>query len=97
MQLNNVKKKIEKASAKIGLGPDETVLAACTTNPSGTMTRMMAKELGGVLGALAADRKQGGDDGDDQAGGMAECFPTGQHYLALTGRRLLVLSVAAMS
>lgn len=99
MQLNNVKKKIEKAASKVGIEADEQVLAACTTNPSGTMTRMMAKELGGVLGAIAADRKQqAGSDGDGPIeDGLAERFPTGQHYLVLTSKRLLALSVAAMS
>ncbi len=97
MQLNNVKKKIEKAGGKVGIGADEQVLAACTTNPSGTMTRMMAKELGGVLGAIAADRRQAGQDDAEQVSGLSDRFPTGQLYLVVTDRRLLTFSVAAMS
>ncbi len=97
MQLNNVKKKVEKASAKLGLGQDEAVLAACTTNPSGTVTRLMAKELGGVLATIAADRKQSGGGGPEQTTGAAERFPSGQHYLVVTNRRVLAFSVAMMS
>lgn len=95
MQLNNVKKKIEKAGAKIGIAGDETVLAACTTNPSGTMKRMLAKELGGVLGAIAADR---GGEAPPEGEGQADRFPTGQQqYVVVTDTRLLVFSVATMS
>lgn len=93
MQLNNVKKKVTKASDKLGLAPGESILAACTTNPKGTMNRMLAKELGGALGALASSR--GGQAVAD--GGLAERFPTGQQYLVLTDRQLLTCSVAAMS
>ncbi len=94
MQLNNVKKKIEKAADKIGIENGEAVLAACTTNPKGTMTRMVAKELGGVLAAVAADR--GPSEAPAEAG-LADRFPAGQHYLVLTDRRLLVYSVSTMS
>lgn len=94
MQLNNVKKKVLKSADKIGIPAGETVLAACTTNPSGTMKRMMAKELVGIVGAIAADRTT---KDAPEGGGLAEDFPSGQHYLILTDQRLLVTSVAAMS
>ena len=94
MQLNNVKKKVEKAAAKIGIEPGESVRAACTTNPKGTMNRMLARELGGALGAVAAGRGSA-DNAPD--GGMAERFPAGQHYVVVTDRRLLALSVSALS
>lgn len=94
LQLNNVKKKIEKAADKIGIENGETVLAACTTNPKGTMTRMVAKELGGILAAVAADGRQSNTPSGQ---GLADRFPAGQHYLVLTDRRLLVYSVSAMS
>lgn len=42
MPLVNVKKKVAKAGAKVGIEPGEEVLAGCTTNPSGTMKRMGA-------------------------------------------------------
>ncbi len=90
MALINVKKKIEKSANKLGI--TEPVLAACTTNPSGTMKRMLAKELGGVIGA--AMTPGGAVDPDN---GMASDFPNGQHLLALTETRLLVTSMSALS
>lgn len=98
MQLNNVKKKVEKAAQKLGLGDGEQVLAACTTNPKGTMNRMLARELGGALAAAATARGGSGSseapDGDE---GQADRFPAGQQYLVLTDRRLLTCSVSAMT
>ncbi|MDH4277948.1 MAG: hypothetical protein OEW83_07675 [Acidimicrobiia bacterium] len=94
MQLNNVVKKVGKAADKLGIQPGEEVLAACTTNPRGTMNRILAKELGGVIGALAAGR---GDRDTPADGGMAARFPEGQHYLVVTNRRLLACSVSTMS
>ena len=54
MALVNVKKKIEKSADKLGLRPGETVIAGCTTNPSGTMKKMLARELGGALASSLA-------------------------------------------
>lgn len=91
----NVKKKIEKKAE--GLGITEPVLAACTTNPSGTMTRMLAKELGGVAGAAIASRKSGDGASDapaDPETGAASRFPTGKHFLVLTEQRLLLTGVS---
>ena len=51
MALVNVKKKVDKARGKLGLHPGEEVLGGCTTNPSGTMRRMLARELGGAVAA----------------------------------------------
>ena len=94
MQLNNVVKKVTKAADRLGLQPGEEVRAACTTNPKGTMKRSVAGGVGGVAGALLAGRADGGGA---NGGGLAERFPTGQHYLVLTDRRLLACSVAALS
>ncbi|MEM7326511.1 MAG: hypothetical protein AAF531_25725 [Actinomycetota bacterium] len=86
----NVKKKIEKKAP--GLGITEPVVAACTTNPSGTMTGMLARELGGVAGAAIA-AKAGGTS-EDPATGAAGRFPTGKHFLVLTEQRLLLTGVS---
>lgn len=93
MALVNVKKKVEKASDKLGLRPGEHVIAGCTTNPSGTMKKMLSKELGGAIGAALAGR--GTDAPAD--GGLAERFPEGQSFLVLTNERLFVASLSALT
>lgn len=94
VQLNNVVKKVTKAADKLGLEPGEEIRAACTTNPKGTMKRAVGGSVGGVVGALVASR---GDRGGPDGGGLAERFPTGQHFLVVTDRRLLACSTSAMS
>ena len=93
MALINVKKKVEKSAEKLGFLPGETVVAGCTTNPSGTMKKMLSKELGGVIGSALASK--GGELPAD--GGLAERFPSGQHFLVVTNERLLAASVGAMT
>lgn len=92
MALINIKKKVEKSADKLGI--NEPVLAACTTNPSGTMKRMLSRELGGVAGAAMAGSTKEATDADS---GMASDFPNGQNFLALTDVRLIVMSSSAMS
>lgn len=94
MALINVKKKIEKARETIGLDDDEVVLAACTTNPAGTVKRMMARELGGAIGSAVAGRDS---DGESVHGGAADAFVDGQHFVALTDKRLLLVKVGTMT
>lgn len=94
MALINVKKKIEKASSKLGLEQGEVVEAACTTNPTGTMKKMLAKELGGLIGSALASSGDGSVPAD---GGLAEQFPSGQYFLVLTNSRLFVASLSAMT
>lgn len=95
MPLVNVKKKIEKASSdKTGIRPGETVLEACTTNPSGTMKRMLSKELAGVVGSLASSQS---NNNGPEGGGMADRFPEGQHFVVLTDQRLLVVKNSALT
>ncbi len=91
MALINVKKKVEKAAGKLGI--DEPVAAACTTNPAGTMKKMLSRELGGVLGSAIA----GSNATADPETGMASQFPNGQHFLVLTDERLIITSVSLMS
>lgn len=90
MALINIKKKVEKSSAKLGIS--EPILAACTTNPAGTMKRMLSKEIGGLAGSLAA-----GTNGADPEHGMASLFPEGRFFLTLTDQRLLLVSMSAMT
>ncbi len=97
MQLNNVLKKVGKASADLGIAPDEEIRAACTTNPKGTMTRMMAKELGGAVAVLAAGRGSSTSTEPPPGGGLSERFPAGQHYVVVTDRRLLVCTLTLMT
>ncbi|NNC80016.1 MAG: hypothetical protein HKN94_07675 [Acidimicrobiales bacterium] len=95
MALVNVVKKVEKARDKLGLQPGEVVIAGCTTNPSGTMKKMLAKELGGVLGSAVASR--GGGTDVEPENSMASQFPSGQHFLVLTNTRLFCTNVGAFS
>ena len=95
MPLVNVKKKIEKANSdKTGIRPGESVLEACTTNPSGTMKRMLSKELAGVVGSLAASGSSGGAPA---GGGLADRFVEGQHFIVLTDQRLLLVKNSALT
>ncbi len=93
MALVNVKKKVEKKAGDLGI--PESIVAACTTNPSGTMTKMLAKELGGVVGAAVAGRSSsGGDSPDAPEDGLAGTFPDGKHFLVLTDERLMLTDVS---
>ena len=94
MPLVNVKKKVEKARSKLGLDPGEEILGGCTTNPTGQFSRLLAWQLGGVIGSLLAER------GITQApadGGLAAQFPSGQSFVCLTDRRLIVTNVSTMT
>lgn len=94
MPLVNVKKKVAKAGAKVGLEPGEQVLAGCTTNPSGTMKRMMAREAGGLVAAAIVDRNQG----DASApGALADRFVAGQNFVVVTDRRVLLIKMGVMT
>jgi hypothetical protein len=94
MALVNVKKKIEKSADKIGVRPGEVVIAGCTTNPSGTVNKMLLKELGGVIGGALADKP---GMATSVAGGSADRYPSGQHFLVLTNERLFAASLSALT
>lgn len=97
MPLVNVKKKVEKAKAdNTGIRPDEAVLAGCTTNPAGTMKKMVAKELSGAVGAIAASRS-GAQGAVPSGDGMAERFVSGQNFVVLTDQRLLLIKMSTMT
>lgn len=90
----NVKKKVEKARASLGIPETEVVEAACTTNPAGTMRRMMASELGGAVAAAVAGRTP---QGGAVEGGAADAFVPGQNFVVLTSDRLLLIKMSAMT
>ncbi len=94
MALVNVKKKVEKSADKLGFTAGESVIAACGTNPKGTVNKMFARELGGAIGSAAAGSS--GKATESEAG-LAAKFPQGQMHLVLTDQRLFVASVSAMS
>lgn len=97
MALINVVKKVKKAgSEKTGIRPGEDILAACTTNPAGTVNKMVSKEVAGIVGAMIGDRARSGD-ADLPGGGLAERFVNGQNFVVLTDQRLLLMSMSAMS
>ena len=99
MALINVVKKIEKARTNLGMEVSESVVAACTTNPKGSMKRSMAVGLGGVVGAAIAARNGSSAETPEGADteGMADRFVAGQHALVLTDKRLFLASLGALS
>ena len=99
MPLVNVVKKIEKARNDLGLGAEEQVLAGCTTNPKGTMTRLTAQQLGGLAGVLAADRaaKKSTAQAPSDTVGLAGEFVAGQNFLVLTNLRVLLVKMGTMT
>ncbi len=96
MALINVMKKVHKAGDKLGLRPGEEVLAACTTNPTGTVKRMAAVQLGGIVGAAIAARGDKATEGPAEDS-MAAAFPEGRLFLFVTDQRLMAASVSTMS
>ena len=85
MALVNVQKKIRKSAAKLGLAPGEEIRGACTTNPTGSVTRMaIGAGVGGAVGTAAVR-------------GLAAGYPVGQMFLAVTSQRVIVCPVAQMS
>ena len=99
MALINVVKKIEKARTNLGMEASESVVAACTTNPKGSMKRSLAVGLGGVVGAAIAGRNGSSAETTEAAAadGMADRFVAGQHALVLTDKRLFLASLSALS
>ncbi len=95
MAMINVKKKVEKSASKLGLAPGETVIEACSTNPSGSVKKMVGMQLGGAVGAAIAAKRGNDVEQDDE--GLAGRFPTGRLFLVLTDQRLFVASMGAMS
>ncbi len=86
MALVNVQKKIRKSAAKLGLAPGEEIRGACTTNPTGSVTRMaIGAGVGGAVGTAPTVR------------GLAAGYPVGQMFLAVTSQRVIVCPVAQMS
>ena len=97
MALINVVKKIEKARGSLGVPADEQIVAACTTNPKGTMKRSVAVGLGGAVGAAIAARGGKSDGAATNAPGLADRFVAGQNALVLTDRRLLLAKLSALT
>lgn len=96
MPIINVPKKIEKARDDLDFTVDERLVAACTTNPKGTVSRMTARQLGGLVGAVAADRVAGTAPMSD-GHGLSERFVDGQNFLVITSRRMLLVKMSALT
>ena len=90
MALVNVQKKIRKSAAKLGLAPGEEIRGACTTNPTGSVTRLaIGAGVGGAVGTAVATA--------NTVRGLAAGYPAGQMFLAVTSQRVIVCPVAQMS
>ena len=96
MALVNIKKKIEKNRAKLGLAADEVVLAACTTNPKGTIKHMIGKEAGGLAARAVVGKDADATTVVTAEGTLGSRFPEGQRFLALTSHRLFTTDVSLM-
>ncbi|MCP3912756.1 MAG: hypothetical protein GY713_17580 [Actinomycetia bacterium] len=92
MAFISIKKKVERSADKLGIA--EPVIAACTTNPSGTMKRMLSRELGGITGAAVAGLTEATTDAET---GLASGYSNGQNFMVLTRQRLIVTSASVMS
>lgn len=92
MPLNNVVKKFDKARDKLGLGPDEQVLAGCVTDPKAAV----GLATGGLVGvAIQAAIDSSGSR--ETSEGMAASWPRGRHLMAITSKRLIVCPLSAMT
>lgn len=89
MPLYNVKKKMTKAADRLGLAADEAVVAACMTFPAGHKRKTAIHMAAGGVTTMGA--------GQVSADGEAARMPNGQHFLAVTNRRLLATTVKAVS
>ena len=103
----NFAKKIEKHRDQ-DLHPGETIQAAVIGQPSGSFGRQMGVQLGGVIGAVAAERrnKKRAEAAADEAaatgapdeGGLAAQVPGGEAIvLGLSVQRLLVFGHSKLS
>lgn len=92
-------KKVTKSRSS-DLHPGEEVEAAVLVQPAGTMNRMIGGQLGGIVGAVVADRgaaKRAEETAETADHGMADDFPDKAAVLALTPTRFLVFGHATVS
>lgn len=79
-------KKLRKHAADDLAG--EELLAGTLVQPPGSMTRNVSKGVGGVIGAVIAEKATAGDDEEPQ--GIAASLPEeSQMWIGLTATRLL--------
>lgn len=92
-------KKIRKAVGG-DIEADEQVEAGVFVQPAGTTRGMMGSQLGGVVGAVIADKLGGAKDEPVELSretGVAADIPDKRLVLGLTSRRLLVWGHSTMS
>ncbi|MEP1123657.1 MAG: hypothetical protein ABJH68_07185 [Ilumatobacter sp.] len=93
MPLNNVVKKFEKSREKIGISPDEQILAGCMTDPKAAV----GLAIGGVAGAAVQSAIDKKTNDRSTAVGRAASWPTGRHLLAITSKRVVICRMSAMT
>ncbi len=93
MPLNNVIKKFEKSRDKVGISPDEQILAACMTDPKAAV----GLAIGGVAGAAVQSAINTKKNDRSTSDGLAASWPAGRHLLAITSRRVVVCRMSAMT
>lgn len=89
-------KKIRKSCAE-HLEPGEEVIAGVFGQPPGAIRRQMATGIGGLAGALIADKTAKGTTVERPDEGIVVDIPEGKAVLGLTDRRLLVFGHSAMT
>lgn len=92
-------KKVTKEKTEV-LHPGESFLGATYALPGGRFGRMVGMGVGGVAGAVVAEKKardRAGEHGDALGAGLAARLPAGKDVvLAITDRRLLVFEFKKM-
>ncbi len=89
-------KKIQKHCAD-ALYAGESIAAGTVVQPGGTLGRQVAFGVGGLVGAIAADKLGKGVPDEPADGGHATAFPATQSVLGISEHRLMVFAHGSLS
>ena len=92
MTMVKVQSRVEEARAKLRLLPGESMLCACASADGAATQRLRAADVGGFVGRALARHRVGRPPDN---GGRAATFPSGNFYVCLTNRRMVVTNVVA--
>ncbi|NNC73940.1 MAG: hypothetical protein HKN93_00375 [Acidimicrobiia bacterium] len=93
----NILKKVTKHCSDV-LAADETFHTATFVQPAGSVGKQVALgAIGGIAGALVANKMAAKRQETDAPLGVAEDLPTDRSHVALTNRRVLFFKHGSMS
>ena len=75
----------------------EQVEAGTVVQPGGTLSRQVAFGVGGLVGAIAADKLGKNKDEPPAAGGSADAFPGAASVLGISSQRLMAFEHGSLS